>query len=102
MIVGAESINGRPVFLALWEPEKATSSGAVFWFKHLGVFDDQSTLIADLAIPPMDDTDFGRTAVWDYVNSRVFLYRGKTLVEFDDAKKSVRRFPLSMGKLKVP
>jgi len=50
----------------------------------------------------MDDTDFGRTAVWDYVNSRVFLYRGKTLVEFDDAKKSVRRFPLSMGKLKVP
>jgi len=100
-IVGAESINGHPVFLALWQPEKATSGGAVFWFKHLGVFDDQSSLIADVPIPPMDDTDFHRAALWDYAHSRVFLYSKRTLTEFDYGKQTVRRFPLSLGRLKV-
>jgi hypothetical protein len=102
-IVGAESIKGRPVFLALWEPEKATSGGAVFWFKHLGVFDDQSSLIADVPIPPLGDSAFHRAAVWDYAHSRVFLYsRNKTLTEFDYGKQTVRRFPLSTSGLKVP
>lgn len=101
-IVGAESINGRPVFLALWEPEKATSGGAVFWFKHLGVFDDQSSLVADVPIPPMDATDFHRGVVWDYAHSKVFLYGKSTLTEYDYAKQAVRRFPLSTGRLKAP
>jgi hypothetical protein len=87
----------------LWEPEKATSGGAVFWFKHLGVFDDQSSLIADVPIPPLGDSAFHRAAVWDYAHSRVFLYsRNKTLTEFDYGKQTVRRFPLSTTGLKVP
>lgn len=101
VIVGAESVNGRPMFLALWEPEKATSGGAVFWFKHLGVFDDQSSLIADVPIPPMDDTEFHGAAVWDYAHSRVYLYERKILTEFDYGKQTVRRFPLSAGRLKA-
>jgi hypothetical protein len=101
-IVGAESIEGRPVFLALWQPEKETSGGSVYVFKHLGVFDNQSSLIADVPIPPMDDTDFSRNAVWDYAHSRIFLYIEKTLSEFDYAKNTVKRFPLSRGRFTVP
>jgi hypothetical protein len=101
-IVGAESIEGRPVFLALWQPERATSGGAVSGFKRLGVFDNHSALIAEVPIPLMSVSGFSRTAVWDYAHSRIFLYDEKTLSEFDYAKHTVKRFPLSRGRLTVP
>jgi hypothetical protein len=99
-ILGAESSGGRPVFLALWQRERATSGAAAYVFKHLGVFDNQSSLIAEAPIPLM--SDFSRTAVWDYAHSRIFLYDEKTLSEFDYAKHTVKRFPLSHGSLTVP
>jgi hypothetical protein len=102
VIVGAESIEGRPVFLALWQPEKATSGGAVHVFKHLGLFDSQSSLIAEAPIPPMDGRDFQRNAVWDYAHSRIFLFNEKALSEFDYAKHTVKRFPISRGRLEAP
>ena len=102
VIVGAESINGRPQFLALWQPERATSGGAVFVYKHLGVFDHKSSLISEMVVPPMDNRDFFRTAVWDYAHGKVFLYAHSTLSEYDYVKNTVRRFPLTPGQLKVP
>jgi hypothetical protein len=98
--VDAESNNGHLQFLAFWHAEHPALGGNLF--THLGVFDEQSSLISEMVVPPMNNTDFSRTAVWDYSHAKVFFYNDRILTEYDYGKNSIKKFTLDPGKLKIP
>jgi hypothetical protein len=104
LIVGAESIDGRLQFLAFWEFANPTGSEG---FKYIGIFDEQSALIAEI---PIELVPEGRHSfylwldwLWDYRHSRIFIYRERHLLTMYDYKNKVTRlFPMDCGKLSVP
>jgi hypothetical protein len=93
-IVAAESIGGRPEFIAFWE-----AAGA----KHLGILDRNSQVEGELPTQGTTDTQFWRNTDWDYVHSR-FLVRepGGKLTICEYRKNQTKHFPLAPVQLRIP
>ena len=82
LIVGAESIDGRLHFLAFWERSDPARNSV---FKHIGIFAENSELIAELPIELFPDEDrrdsyLWRDCLWDYRHSRIIIYGDRHLL----------------------
>lgn len=94
VIVDAESIDGRPNFIAFWKADGA---------RRLGILDRDSQIVAELPTEGTTDTQFSRNSDWDYAHSR-FLVResGGNLTIYDYRAKRAQHFTLVRTALKVP
>lgn len=94
VVVAAESIDGKPSFIAFWNADGA---------KHLGILDRDSHVVAELPTQGTTDTQFWRNSDWDYAHMR-FLVResGGKLTIFDYQSKQAQHFSLSRPALMVP
>lgn len=99
-ILSAESYGGGIKILALFLPERLPSGEVMY--RHLGVFNAQSSLISEIVVSFTDRSSFIAKSVWDYAHSRVFFYDDNILTEYDYGGNQVKRFPLSIGNPKVP
>jgi hypothetical protein len=93
IIVEAESVGGRPQFMAFWE-----AAGA----RHLGILDRDSHVLGELPIQGTTETQFWRNTDWDYSNFRFFVRQpGGKLTIYDYRTNQTLDFSLTHAELKV-
>jgi hypothetical protein len=72
-------------------------------YRHLGLFDTNSTLLAELPKQGTTDSQFWRNASWDYMHSRIVVREsGGKLTIYDYRAKQMQHFSLADVRLKVP
>jgi hypothetical protein len=92
--VAAESIDGRPNFIAFWK-----AAGA----RNLGIFDRDSQVLAQLPTQGTTDTQFWRNSGWDYSHSKLMVREpGGKLTIYDYRSKQAQHFSLVRAALTVP